>query len=354
MPAGHRVGSGAGKYDRHLVELLVVAVGLLVVFLVRIRREPRRIGNGVFLVLGLLFLAAWPLTSSSEETRDLVLTVAILLSPLFAIVVAVFFIANGYLMLRREGKRLANALSLVAGIGILTLFGGVVAAVVTAVNSDDDETWLVVALGSVVLLAGYAGFTFTVFLIYSVIYGRIPQSPGHNAIVVLGASVRDGRVRPLLASRLDRAVESYRREAAAGHRPVVVTCGGQGPDEPAPEARVMADYLRQQGIPDTALIEEDRSTSTRQNLQLAAILLAEQGLNERLLVITSNYHVLRTAILTRRLNLHADVRGAKTARYYLPNAFLREFVALLAQYRLTNAVAAGAIAAIFPLLALYG
>jgi uncharacterized SAM-binding protein YcdF (DUF218 family) len=71
-------------------------------------------------------------------------------------------------------------------------------------------------------------------------------------------------------------------------------------------------------------------------------------------VITSNYHVLRAAILTRHLNLHADVRGAKTARYYLPNAFLREFIALLAHYWPTNTVAACAIAAIFPVLALYG
>ncbi len=334
---------------------LIAAAVLLGGFLVRLYREPRRLSNGVYLILVLLFLGLWLLWGADLHTKDRVIGGILLAAPLLAIVLAIFLTANGVIMLRREGHRPANALSLSAGVTILALLGGVTAVGIVVLSDNSDHSgrwWLVVIAGTVVLLASYAGFVFMVFLVYSVIYARLPQRSGHAALVVLGCGVRDGLVRPLLAARLDRAAALYWRETAARVRPVVVTSGGQGPDEPVPEAQVMADYLRRQGIPDEALLEEDRSTSTRQNLELSTALLAERGIAGRLLVVTSNYHVLRVAILTRRLRLPADVRGAKTAWYYLPNAFLREFVAILAQYPVLNAVAAVALGSVFPLLAL--
>jgi uncharacterized SAM-binding protein YcdF (DUF218 family) len=114
----------------------------------------------------------------------------------------------------------------------------------------------------------------------------------------------------------------------------------------------MADYLRDRGVPDGCLLREGESTSTQENVRFSKAMLADQGVSGRVLVVTSNYHVLRAAILTRRLGVKADVRGARTARYFLPNAFIREFVALIAQYRVANAVAAGAVVAVLPLLAL--
>ncbi|GGP81954.1 YdcF family protein [Saccharothrix coeruleofusca] len=334
------------------MELLIFAAVLLVVFLVRLRREPRRIVNGVYLLLALAFGALWLLTLTGYSSDEAVVALLLRAAPLFAAVIAVFLLANGWLMLRREGVQLANALSLAAGLAVIALVAGVSTALTKAADDTGAADWLLVAARSAVLLAGYLGFAFTAFLLYSVVYGRVPQRAGHAAIVVLGAGVPQGRVQPLLAARLNRAAELYRRELAAGARPVVVTSGGQGPDEPASEASVMAGYLHARGIPPEAVVEEDRSTSTWENLRYSADLLAARGLEGRLLVVTSNYHVLRAAVLSRRLGLRADVRGARTAWYFLPNAFVREFVALLAQYKAANAVAMVAIAAVLPLLAL--
>lgn len=51
-----------------------------------------------------------------------------------------------------------------------------------------------------------------------------------------------------------------------------------------------------------------------------------------LVVVTSAYHSFRTALLTRRLGLTARVVGARTARYYVPSALLREFVAVMREH----------------------
>lgn len=98
----------------------------------------------------------------------------------------------------------------------------------------------------------------------------------------------------------------------------------------------MAEYLRGLGVPEQSLIEEDRSTSTKENLMFSRRLLAERGAESRLLIVTSSYHVLRAAVQSRDLSLPAQVCGARTAPYYVPNAFLREFVALLVEHKLLH------------------
>jgi uncharacterized SAM-binding protein YcdF (DUF218 family) len=65
-------------------------------------------------------------------------------------------------------------------------------------------------------------------------------------------------------------------------------------------------------------------------------LLGARGTTGTIVAVTNNYHVFRTAVLARRLRLRLNVIGAKTASYFVPSAFLREFVALLTQYRRTN------------------
>ncbi|MTJ76612.1 hypothetical protein GL305_10545, partial [Nocardia seriolae] len=69
----------------------------------------------------------------------------------------------------------------------------------------------------------------------------------------------------------------------------------------------------------------------------------------RMVLVTSNFHILRTAILARHLDLDAEVTGARTAFYYLPSAILREYTAILFEYKWINAVACLAMAAL-PLL----
>ena len=62
-------------------------------------------------------------------------------------------------------------------------------------------------------------------------------------------------------------------------------------------------------------------------------------------MVTSNFHVGRSALLTRRLGIDADVTGGPTAWYFLPSAFLREFLAALTLHPRTNLAGLGAWAA---------
>ncbi|QBS43817.1 YdcF family protein [Nocardia sp. CS682] len=326
--------------------LLVVGLGLLGVFLLRFRSDRRRLSNGVFLLLGLAFAGVWLIGSGAKGDLPVVLAgLLVLLSPLLVLVLAGLLMVNGGQMVRREGLRVANLLPLGLGIALLVPYVWLAVAIFTG------DIWVVVILASVTMAVSYIGFLFASFLLYSLFYGALPYRPGMDAIVVHGSGLVGARVPPLLANRLDRAIEVYRAELAAGRRPLLITSGGKGSDEAVSEASAMASYLVDNGVPADAVVQEDRSTTTRENLLFTKRLLGERGESTRMVLVTSNFHILRTAILARRLDLDAEVTGSRTAFYYLPSAILREFAAIVVAYKWINVLTCAALMAL-PVLAL--
>jgi len=249
-----------------------------------------------------------------------------------------FLIAAGIVLVRREGYAPSRVLGIGLGLALLVYTGLAVAVVCT--DSIGLFTWLLL-LG---LPAGYLGFAFTAFLVYGSLYPALMARRGGSvdAVVVLGSGLIDGRVPPLLASRLRRARQVFERLAARGTPArVLVTSGGRGPDEPVAEAQAMAEYLVEGGMPEDLVMVEDRSRNTDENLGNTAGLLAALGITGPIAVVTSDFHAFRAALLMRRHGLAGYGVGAPTARYYWPSAVIREFVAVLRDHLRLNAVLLG-------------
>ena len=137
--------------------------------------------------------------------------------------------------------------------------------------------------------------------------GHIPEAEDYDAIIVLGAQVNpDGAPSIQLKWRLDAAVTAWREKNA-----VIVTCGAQGGNEPAPEALVMRDYLIAQGVPEDMILTDAVSYNTRQNIRNAAELLKGRGV-ERVLIVTSDYHLPRALSLARDEGMNATGIGSPT------------------------------------------
>ena len=125
-----------------------------------------------------------------------------------------------------------------------------------------------------------------------------------DAVIVLGCQVyADGQLSPQLKLRLQAALDTYR-----SHPRLIVTTGGQGEGEPAPEGQVMRDWLISQGVPEEDVIAECESTNTRQNLLNAKALLPENV--TRVTVVTSDFHLPRALALAHDLGLDADGIGS--------------------------------------------
>ncbi|GAB2520340.1 YdcF family protein [Nocardia heshunensis] len=188
--------------------------------------------------------------------------------------------------------------------------------------------------GAVAVLAGAAVLVpLTGFAGYTLGRARSAPRPGAQVVVVLGCRLRGDRVAPMLARRLDRALAVLRSERDRGGAPLLVVSGGQGNGESLTEADAMADYLLAQGMPADEIVRENRSRNTEENLRYTMQELRRRGIDvdaTRITVVTSDFHVFRTARLAGRLGLRVEVTGARTARLLLRRSFLREFVAVLA------------------------
>lgn len=293
------------------------------------RRDRRLLRNGLFLVAASAFLliGALSLLTTLNPWFAWVTVVLQLLMPLLVLLLAGFLLGNGLTMWRREGHGLANLLSLIAGAGLIAL------PVLAAVLVESGSSVLVMAAVLLFFLCSYFGLVFVVFLVYSVVYGRGVNETSPAAVVVLGSKLFDGRVPPLLRSRLDKALELYWRGTEVGRSPLLIPSGGRGPDESRAEGVAMAEYLLSRGVLPQDVSPEIEARNTEENLVLSSAVQARAGRPGPAVVVTNNYHVLRTAVLARRLGTEAQVVGAPTARYYIPSAFLREFVAIILEQK---------------------
>jgi len=224
-------------------------------------------------------------------------------------------------------------LSLLTGLGMFMLLGLMIATLVT--RSVDLTVFTTISA----LLSGYISFLLVSYVIYAFIYGRITGLRSADFVVVLGSGLVGGdQVPPLLASRLERGRQVYQALGSRrrGSHPLLVVSGGKGTDERLPEAEAMARYLISRGVPADDVVREDQSRTTEENLTFSKAIMEQAKPRYRCIVVTSNYHVFRAAILARRLKVNGQVTGARTAGYYWPSATLREFAAVFLSYKVIN------------------
>lgn len=327
----------------HALGVAGITVGIVcvLVVLLRIATDPARLRNGGWLLLGCVCL--W--FGTAIALQPLLPAIAV---PMFAgvvwglvasaVIAPAAAIINGIVVLRREGPGIAAALPVLAGLLCLVAawyiwsFGIGYPNIDNSGNDGGTPHVLSLLALSVLVVCAYVGLLFITYAAYSALYLCLPEPTDVAATVTLGAAVPGGVMTPLLAGRLDKAI-SVRRNASDESSVVMVVSGGRGPDEPVSEADAMARYLREQGIDEHDIRREDRSTTTKENLQFSHDLLTETGtVNGAVVVVTNSFHALRAASLARELGLPWRVVGSRTARYYLPTAFLREFGAILLRH----------------------
>lgn len=313
--------------------LFGLAASAAVLCVVGVLVERRRFRNAVLggtAVALLLMGAVAELSRFDAGVVDVVTTLLGVLLIACVLVLTGFLLLNGVVMMRREGRRPANLLSLLAGLACLAVV--VLVPLTVVVDNRFLTTLTYVAL----LLAAWFGFLLCSLVAYAFVYGRVGVRPGVDFVVVLGSGLVRGAVPPLLAARLDRGVALWDRERERGGDPMLVTSGGRGPDEPVAEAVAMADYLVARGVPSERILREDRSRTTRENLVFSRALMTERAPDHRCAVVTNNFHAFRAALTARRAGVNGQVVGSPTARYYWPSATLREFVAVLAEHPVLN------------------
>lgn len=128
-----------------------------------------------------------------------------------------------------------------------------------------------------------------------------------DAAVVLGAAQYNGRPSEVLRGRLDHALELY-EDGLVG---TIVVTGGRQEGDQFTEAQAGYTYLREQGVPDVAILLEDQGTNTWESLAAAARILRERDMT-RAVMVTDGYHALRVRAIADELGLDASVSPSRS------------------------------------------
>lgn len=134
---------------------------------------------------------------------------------------------------------------------------------------------------------------------------RADHAQKAQAIVVLGAAQYDGRPSPILAARLDHAIELWRD----GIAPRIVTTGGNRPGDRFTEASAGASYLIRHGVPATSIELEVQGASSWESLAAAARFLRKEGVTDVVLV-SSPWHALRIEKIAAEVGLQGRASPA--------------------------------------------
>ncbi|REI27569.1 YdcF family protein [Staphylococcus felis] len=309
--------------------MILIAYTLLLLFFAFLLKKHSRLNIYVTsLILITTFVYGFYYVMSIFDFNAIVIYLFFLIFFLFTFSFIVYLIWNSKRLIRREGNRITNLLSLGLAIIIITMI--LIAPTAFYINKT-IASYIFVSYAFIIILFVYFFTLFFSCLLLSLIYSTPKKHnlKDINIILVLGSGLINNEVPPLLQHRINVGKSIYDLQNPKDS--IFLMSGGQGEDEERPESIAMKEYLVKQGVPAKTIICETKSLNTYENLQFSKKIVNSLGLSSRkILLSTNNFHILRAVLIAKKLKYkNFQSIGSSTKSYFFTNAFIREFIAIL-------------------------
>jgi uncharacterized SAM-binding protein YcdF (DUF218 family) len=246
----------------------------------------------------------------------------------------------------RKTMSIIFSLSLILGIFSLVYYGIIIAY--AGIGSSFSWFWLLAGIGCLIFciilryiirneirvpdfikLIFFSAITIglSIFILIEgtlISYSTHKADSGMDYLIVLGAQVRGTRITKALQKRLDTAA-SYLKE---NPETMVIVSGGQGTGEDISEAEAMKRYLNRKGIDNRRILQENKSTSTYENILYSKELVVDQ--NSSVAIVTNGFHIYRALGIAKKQGMK-KIQGlaAPTDQILLFNYYVREAAGVL-------------------------
>ncbi|WP_157121886.1 hypothetical protein [Nocardia miyunensis] len=158
--------------------------------------------TGLILLAALTLLGAGAGSIVADSSSLLVPHPRIALgATLLPAIIGIVLVANGFAVIRREGRSWTTLTPVVVGAGLILLAAGLVMVVV----EPAVPAWMIWLTVLCSALGGYLVAHLLAFGGYALLYGNLPDRPEADAVVILGCGLNRSSVTPL---RLVRLAES--------------------------------------------------------------------------------------------------------------------------------------------------
>src|SRR5699024_10009721 len=315
---------------------IVICMTIILCLIFFLERRTILLG-GVFLCWAIIMATYLIITIESYE-KQVALIVALLifapfvvLFPLYFVSFIIMLITSGMRLIKREGKKLHNFLSI--GLGAFFIIWAIVAPFFT-ITEGMHPIWMEIYL--VITFSVYYFIMMLLLFTVSSLLNRIPLPyKTYDYIIVLGSGLIGDKVPPLLASRIDKGIKLFNRYHSTTHPAKIIFTGGHGQDKLLSEGDAMAKYALNNGMKRENIMIEDKAVNTYENLLFSKRLIENDASNKaspdkyETITVTNSFHVFRALLWARKVKLKSDGAGAKTKFYFWLNALIREFIGVM-------------------------
>lgn len=146
-----------------------------------------------------------------------------------------------------------------------------------------------------------------------------------DVVIILGCKVNGNTPSKMLRGRLDAAIKYHKKNPDA----YIICTGGQGYNETRTEASAMKEYLINKGISENLIIEENKSTSTQENIEFSFNIIKNNNYGDNITIVTDNYHQYRARLFAGKYfnNIHSC--SSNPDWYFTPTYWVREWFGIL-------------------------
>jgi uncharacterized SAM-binding protein YcdF (DUF218 family) len=180
------------------------------------------------------------------------------------------------------------------------------------------KKWMLITTIFVLMITIYFGFLHVKIREHS----QLKVSDEAEFIIILGARVKGTTPSLSLQYRIDAAATYLKQHPQA----IAVASGGQGPGEDITEAEAIKLGLMNQGIHESRILLETKSTSTVENIMYSKKLIPENL--KKGLIVSNDFHLFRAKMIARDQGIELEGLPAKTPTVALAKSYTREYLAI--------------------------
>jgi len=138
-----------------------------------------------------------------------------------------------------------------------------------------------------------------------------------DVIIVLGTSIKDGEPSTVFKERINHGIYLYNKGVAEK----ILFTGGLGKGQSQTESEVAKTYALKNGIPNAAIITEEKSTSTYENFKESKHIMDSLGLKTAL-IVSDPFHIKRAMTFAEYYKIDCQPSPTKTTAFqsFVPKA----------------------------------
>lgn len=141
-------------------------------------------------------------------------------------------------------------------------------------------------------------------------YADKDEAAPADCIIVLGAGTNGKMPNAVFRERLHHALTLY----SEGYSEIILLTGGYSPGNKHSDAYIAGEYLKALGIPADAILLEEKSTITQENLEYAREIMESEDLSTAI-IVSDPLHMKRAMRMAKDYEIEASPSPTPTTRY---------------------------------------